>query len=146
MGPKKVKKDNIISRFLCWRSLQEPKHAFYMYVPLNQLLRLELKRRGWIKSYFKRKHDMDNFIKTSGNRALFLFTCFKGLSAAELASVFFNRRFAATIPRPFSVRYNPYTQSIELLNNTQQLRILADSISCTHHRHPTQKISLFICY
>ncbi|KAM9328148.1 phenylalanine-4-hydroxylase [Pholidichthys leucotaenia] len=39
------------------------------------------------------------------------------------------RKFAATIPRPFSVRYNPYTQSIEVLNNTQQLKNLADSIN-----------------
>uniref|UniRef100_A0A8C9XS60 phenylalanine 4-monooxygenase n=1 Tax=Sander lucioperca TaxID=283035 RepID=A0A8C9XS60_SANLU len=39
------------------------------------------------------------------------------------------RKFAATIPRPFSVRYNPYTQSIEVLDNTQQLKNLADSIS-----------------
>uniref|UniRef100_A0A6Q2XAB3 phenylalanine 4-monooxygenase n=1 Tax=Esox lucius TaxID=8010 RepID=A0A6Q2XAB3_ESOLU len=39
------------------------------------------------------------------------------------------RKFADTIPRPFSVRYNAYTQSIEVLNNTQQLRNLADSIS-----------------
>ncbi|XP_033470954.1 phenylalanine-4-hydroxylase [Epinephelus lanceolatus] len=40
------------------------------------------------------------------------------------------RKFAATIPRPFSVRYNPYTQSIEVLDNTKQLSNLADSISC----------------
>ncbi|OWK16934.1 PAH, partial [Cervus elaphus hippelaphus] len=39
------------------------------------------------------------------------------------------RNFAATIPRPFSVRYDPYTQRIEVLDNTQQLKILADSIS-----------------
>uniref|UniRef100_A0A8D0WFH3 phenylalanine 4-monooxygenase n=1 Tax=Sus scrofa TaxID=9823 RepID=A0A8D0WFH3_PIG len=39
------------------------------------------------------------------------------------------RNFAATIPRPFSVRYDPYTQRIEVLDNTQQLKILADSIN-----------------
>ncbi|XP_053572951.1 phenylalanine-4-hydroxylase isoform X2 [Bombina bombina] len=39
------------------------------------------------------------------------------------------RKFAATIPRPFSVRYNPYTQSIEVLDNVQQLKNLADNIS-----------------
>ncbi|XP_062339037.1 phenylalanine-4-hydroxylase [Osmerus eperlanus] len=38
-------------------------------------------------------------------------------------------KFAATIPRPFTVRYNAYTQSIEVLDCTQQLRNLADSIS-----------------
>uniref|UniRef100_A0A8D1KCI4 phenylalanine 4-monooxygenase n=1 Tax=Sus scrofa TaxID=9823 RepID=A0A8D1KCI4_PIG len=39
------------------------------------------------------------------------------------------KNFAATIPRPFSVRYDPYTQRIEVLDNTQQLKILADSIN-----------------
>ncbi|XP_066561584.1 phenylalanine-4-hydroxylase isoform X1 [Amia ocellicauda] len=39
------------------------------------------------------------------------------------------RKFAAIIPRPFSVRYNPYTQSIEVLDNLQQLQNLADSIN-----------------
>ncbi|KAJ8332113.1 hypothetical protein SKAU_G00428980, partial [Synaphobranchus kaupii] len=39
------------------------------------------------------------------------------------------RRFSSTIPRPFSVRYNAYTQSIEVLDNTQQLHNLANSIS-----------------
>lgn len=41
------------------------------------------------------------------------------------------RKFAATIPRPFSLRYNAYTQSIEVLDNTQKLHNLADSIICT---------------
>ncbi|KAM5335992.1 phenylalanine-4-hydroxylase isoform 1-T1 [Glossophaga mutica] len=39
------------------------------------------------------------------------------------------RSFAATIPRPFSVHYDPYTQRIEVLDNTQQLKILADTIN-----------------
>ncbi|XP_077328307.1 phenylalanine-4-hydroxylase isoform X2 [Lithobates pipiens] len=39
------------------------------------------------------------------------------------------RKFAATIPRPFSVRYNSYTQSIEVLDNVQQLKNLADCIN-----------------
>ncbi|XP_050001573.1 phenylalanine-4-hydroxylase [Alexandromys fortis] len=39
------------------------------------------------------------------------------------------RAFAATIPRPFSVHYDPYTQRVEVLDNTQQLKILADSIN-----------------
>uniref|UniRef100_A0A3Q3FZN7 phenylalanine 4-monooxygenase n=1 Tax=Kryptolebias marmoratus TaxID=37003 RepID=A0A3Q3FZN7_KRYMA len=38
------------------------------------------------------------------------------------------RKFASTITRPFSVRYNPYTQSIEVLDNTQQLTNLANCI------------------
>ncbi|XP_061085394.1 phenylalanine-4-hydroxylase-like [Conger conger] len=39
------------------------------------------------------------------------------------------RRFSTSIPRPFSVRYNAYTQSIEVLDSTQQLRNLASWIS-----------------
>ncbi|XP_063073694.1 phenylalanine-4-hydroxylase isoform X2 [Engraulis encrasicolus] len=39
------------------------------------------------------------------------------------------RKFASTIPRPFSVRYNAYTQSIEVLDSAQQLRNLANSIT-----------------
>jgi len=31
------------------------------------------------------------------------------------------RQYAATIPRPFSVRYNPYTQSVEVINTKQQI-------------------------
>ncbi|BFZ24847.1 hypothetical protein BsWGS_27886 [Bradybaena similaris] len=31
------------------------------------------------------------------------------------------RQFAATIPRPFSVRYNPYTQSVEVINSREQV-------------------------
>ncbi|XP_016135387.1 phenylalanine-4-hydroxylase-like [Sinocyclocheilus grahami] len=38
-------------------------------------------------------------------------------------------KFASTIPRPFSVRYNAYTQRIEMLDNTQQLKNLADNIN-----------------
>lgn len=29
--------------------------------------------------------------------------------------------FALTIPKPFSIRYNPYTQSIETINSQNQL-------------------------
>ncbi|XP_072408123.1 phenylalanine-4-hydroxylase [Chiloscyllium punctatum] len=39
------------------------------------------------------------------------------------------RKFAETIPRPFSVRYNSYTQSIEVLDNIEQLKNLVDNIS-----------------
>ncbi|XP_064604750.1 protein henna-like [Liolophura sinensis] len=31
------------------------------------------------------------------------------------------KSFASTVPRPFSVRYNPYTQSIEVLDNEHQV-------------------------
>uniref|UniRef100_A0A0B6ZBR0 phenylalanine 4-monooxygenase n=1 Tax=Arion vulgaris TaxID=1028688 RepID=A0A0B6ZBR0_9EUPU len=38
------------------------------------------------------------------------------------------RQFAATIPRPFSVRYNPYTQSVEVINSKEQLISLTKDI------------------
>ncbi|XP_044297101.1 phenylalanine-4-hydroxylase isoform X2 [Varanus komodoensis] len=39
------------------------------------------------------------------------------------------RKFASKIFRPFSVRYNPYTERIEVLDNAKQLKNLADAIS-----------------
>ncbi|XP_022654968.1 protein henna-like [Varroa jacobsoni] len=39
------------------------------------------------------------------------------------------REFALSIPRPFNVRYNPYTQQVELLNSTHQLEMLANDLS-----------------
>jgi len=38
------------------------------------------------------------------------------------------RQFASTIPRPFSVRYNPYTQSVEVINTRQQVVNLTKDI------------------
>lgn len=35
-----------------------------------------------------------------------------------------NRKFAQTIPRDFGVRYNPYTQSIDILDSARQIRVL----------------------
>lgn len=33
----------------------------------------------------------------------------------------FFRKFAATIQRPFGVRYNPYTQSVEVLSTAEKI-------------------------
>ena len=38
------------------------------------------------------------------------------------------REFAAKIPRPFSVRYNPYTQSVEVMDSKDQIMKLASDI------------------
>jgi phenylalanine-4-hydroxylase len=38
------------------------------------------------------------------------------------------RQYASSIPRPFSVRYNAYTQSVEVLEKKTQLKELAQSI------------------
>ncbi|RUS86363.1 hypothetical protein EGW08_005881 [Elysia chlorotica] len=38
------------------------------------------------------------------------------------------KHFAATIPRPFSVRYNPYTQSVEVINSKEQVINLTKDI------------------
>ncbi|XP_054155814.1 protein henna-like [Oppia nitens] len=38
------------------------------------------------------------------------------------------REFASSIPRPFTVRYNPYTQSVEILNSKVQLETMAQNI------------------
>lgn len=39
----------------------------------------------------------------------------------NLFQKYYFREFALTIKRPFSVRYNPYNQSIEILSNAQQV-------------------------
>jgi len=39
-------------------------------------------------------------------------------------------KFASDIPRPFSVRYNPYTQSIEVLDSKPQIQTLVKDINC----------------
>ena len=39
------------------------------------------------------------------------------------------REFAASLKKPFTVRYNPYTESIEVLDNNTRLRDLAVSIN-----------------
>ena len=38
--------------------------------------------------------------------------------------------FAATIPRPFGVRYDAYTQSIQQLNSKRQIQKLIGNINC----------------
>lgn len=38
------------------------------------------------------------------------------------------RAFAATIPRQYDLRYNPYTQSVEVLDNKNAILKLAGSI------------------
>ena len=39
-----------------------------------------------------------------------------------------SRAYASTIPRPFSARYNPYTQCIEVLDSKQQVLKLTSDI------------------
>ena len=38
------------------------------------------------------------------------------------------REFASTIKRPFGVRYNPYTQSVEILSNTRKILDLVSEL------------------
>ncbi|XP_072915841.1 LOW QUALITY PROTEIN: phenylalanine-4-hydroxylase [Hemitrygon akajei] len=38
------------------------------------------------------------------------------------------RKYAATIPRPFSVHYNSYTQSVEVLDSIKQINELVDNV------------------
>ena len=41
------------------------------------------------------------------------------------------RNFAATIPRKHAVKYNPYTQMVEVLDNAPQLTSFATEIKGT---------------
>jgi phenylalanine-4-hydroxylase len=38
------------------------------------------------------------------------------------------KQFAATMDRPFSVRYNPYTQSVEIVDNRHQLTTMIKEV------------------
>lgn len=40
------------------------------------------------------------------------------------------REFAKTIKRPFSVFYNPYTQSIDLLKDTRSIENVVQDLRC----------------
>ena len=42
---------------------------------------------------------------------------------------FYFSDFSSTIPRPFGVRYNPYTQSIEILDSKRQIQKLITDIN-----------------
>jgi phenylalanine-4-hydroxylase len=46
---------------------------------------------------------------------------------------FFCRKYADTIPRQFGVRYNAYTQSIEVLDSKPQLDNLMGNINLEMH-------------
>lgn len=53
------------------------------------------------------------------------------VSNCQLSAAFFNihRNYAKSIPRPFSVRYNPYTLNVEILNSKTQLESLLKNIN-----------------
>jgi Biopterin-dependent aromatic amino acid hydroxylase. len=42
--------------------------------------------------------------------------------------MFYSREFAGTIQRPFGVRYNPYTQSVEVLSNSEKIAALVSEL------------------
>lgn len=41
---------------------------------------------------------------------------------------FFFRKYAETIPRDFGVRYNPYTQTVEILDSKPQIQKLIQDV------------------
>jgi len=43
------------------------------------------------------------------------------------------RSFAATLKKPFTARYNPYTQSVELVDNAQQVNM---PLACLYQAVP----------
>ncbi|XP_067646342.1 protein henna isoform X4 [Eurosta solidaginis] len=53
-------------------------------------------------------------------------------------------KFANSIPRPFGVRYNPYTQSIEVLDSKKQITNLMDDINSEFQilQNAVQKLKL----
>jgi len=55
----------------------------------------------------------------------------------NLATLYIGRNFATTIPRKFGVRYNPYTLSVEILDNANQMAQYAGDIKGTVTYSPT---------
>ncbi|XP_062511572.1 phenylalanine-4-hydroxylase-like [Corticium candelabrum] len=53
------------------------------------------------------------------------------------------RAFAATIPRPFTARYNPYTESVELLDSVDKLKLMAADLKAavTHFYQALDKLA-----
>ncbi len=52
---------------------------------------------------------------------------YMGKSEIFLNKIFFPREFANSIPRPFSVRYNPYTESVEVIDDKPSVeKLVAD--------------------
>jgi phenylalanine-4-hydroxylase len=43
------------------------------------------------------------------------------LDNIEILLISYSRQYAMTIPRPFTVHYNPYTQTIEVLDGKEQI-------------------------
>jgi hypothetical protein len=41
-----------------------------------------------------------------------------------------SREYAAKIPRPFQLRYNPYTQNIEILDKKDKVLSLISEMKC----------------
>lgn len=48
--------------------------------------------------------------------------CFHALISHLILSQIFTRTYVAGIKRPFSVRYNPYTCSVEVLDNPLKIQ------------------------
>lgn len=59
----------------------------------------------------------------------FLIFLFTYLSFVYYYFFFLGRKFANTIPKTFGIRYNPYTQSVQVLDSKLQLQELANNIS-----------------
>ena len=68
--------------------------------------------------------------KTSFVPSYYLFgVCYACIQSFHFLIFFLsNREYAARIPRPFSVRYNPYTDSVEVLDSKHQILKLATDI------------------
>lgn len=50
------------------------------------------------------------------------------INQCQCLPFFIYREFAATIKRPFGVRYDPYTQSVEILSNTRKIMALVSEL------------------
>lgn len=56
-----------------------------------------------------------------------LVQCYKTVYVSSIHTMTCSK-FAESIPRPFTIHYNPYTHSVEVVNNKKGLQILASDI------------------
>lgn len=56
------------------------------------------------------------------------FDMYLNVLISNICKFIYFRKFAEQIHRPFGVRYNPYTQSVEVLSNAQKITALMSEL------------------
>lgn len=111
-------------------SVAELKHALEA---VNKIRRFEpdvtCKEECIITSYQNAYFYTDSFEEAKDKmRQVETFLILRLNETCLIRSYLFLRAFASTIQRPFGVRYNPYTQSVDILSNAQKIAALVSEL------------------